>query len=147
MDINKIKELVQLVDESGIAELEVKYAGVQIRISKNSGQAVQFAQPQAIAAAMPAVPLQAAEKPADENKYFEIKAPIVGTFYRKPSPDSDPYIKVGQRISKGQVVCLIEAMKIFNEIKSDVSGKIVEITLEDGHPVEYGQVLYIVEPE
>ncbi len=168
MNRRKIKELIELVETSGISELEVHFFGgrkVVIRKHSSGTVPVQFpveASSAPITASAP-IPQPAAkpqqetisqspepaqeQKEKEEDKYIEIKSPMVGTFYRKPSPDSKPYIEVGEHISKGQVVCLIEAMKLFNEVKAEISGKLVKIVVEDGSPVEFGQTLLLLEPE
>ncbi|MCD6418056.1 acetyl-CoA carboxylase biotin carboxyl carrier protein [bacterium] len=171
MNRSKIKELIELVETSDIAELEVHYFGGRKVIIRKSSSGVVPVQSNGVVTstvAPPSPPIQPAaqqstpvpqekeppkeeipaeKKVEDEDRYISIKAPMVGTFYRKPSPDSPPYVEVGDHISKGQVVCLIEAMKLFNEVKSEVSGKIVKISVEDASPVEFGQVLFLLEPE
>ena len=164
MDKKDIKELIELVEKSGIDELEVHFSfGRKIIIRKNAGQIPVVMQP-TVSAPQPVAPQptsQMAETPpppqvsatetepareeVSSDKLYEIKAPMVGTFYRKPSPDSEPYVKVGDHIEKGQVVCLIEAMKLFNEVKSEVSGTIKKVLVEDATPVEFGQPLFLVE--
>ncbi len=158
MDLNYLEKVVKLFDDSTLTELEIEEEGSQIRLSRKVEQVaapIQYAAapisygmpPQAPApAAAPAVAGEAAPaaKPASNTK--EVKSPIVGTFYRSPSPDADPYVQVGQMIEVGTTLCIIEAMKLMNEIESDVAGKVVKICVENGQPVEYGQPLVIVEP-
>lgn len=163
MDLNYLKKITKILTESGVDEIEIEEEGLKIRISKHSqnstihmmpsAQMMQPAQgmfPQTTAQAPVTTPAHV-DKPVSaptitEIKYHEVKSPIVGTFYRAPAPDADQYVEVGQSIQKGTVLCIIEAMKLMNEIESDVSGKLVKILVEDGKPVEYGQTLFLVEP-
>ncbi|MCX8056815.1 MAG: acetyl-CoA carboxylase biotin carboxyl carrier protein [Ignavibacteria bacterium] len=169
MDLNYLKKLIKIVDESGVDEVEIEEEGSKIRIKKSSSgkenlqtvfpytipQNFQIPiQPQVIQqqASVGAASTQVieekkvTEEKKPEKKYHEIKSPIVGTFYRAPSPDADPYVKVGDVVSVGQVLCIVEAMKLMNEIESDVNGKIVQILVENAQPVEYGQTLFLIEP-
>lgn len=147
MDIRKIKKLIDLIEESDIAEIEISEGEESVRISRYSSSAapVQYAAPVAVAA--PAqVPAAAPAAPAEEKiSGHVIKSPMVGTFYRSASPGSAPFVEVGQSVSAGQTLCIIEAMKILNQIESDKSGKIKQILVENAHPVEYGQPLFIIE--
>lgn len=156
MDLSYIKKIIKLVEHSEVDEIEIEEEGKKIRVAKSRPQAgggPQFYQmPQmpsvAPAAAAPAagpVPV-AEEKPKPEKKYHEIKSPIVGTFYRAPSPDAEPYIEVGQTVNPGDVLCIVEAMKLMNEIESDVAGKVAKVVVENAKPVEYGQVLFLIDP-
>lgn len=159
MDIAYLEKIMQLFDESTLTELEIEEEGTQIRLARKgepqAPQMMQFAPPQmaygpasmpAAAAAPAAGAPPAVPSPNGTNlKQHEIKSPIVGTFYRSPSPDADPYVQVGQRIDAGTTVCIIEAMKLMNEIESDATGKIVKINIENGQPVEYGQTLMVIE--
>lgn len=151
MYIKEIKDMINLMNENNLTELEIEKEGVRIRLKKGIGgayeKAVEFIAPaQGIPAAGPAPKQQvlSAEK-ADKN-VVEIKAPMVGTFYRAPSPEAPPYVNIGDTIDQGQVICIIEAMKLMNEIKSEVKGKVVDIQVDNAEPVEFGQVLFIVEP-
>ncbi len=145
MDIRKIKKLIDLIEESDIAEIEISEGEESVRISRYSSAApVQVAAPVAVAAA-PA-PAATAAAPAEEKiSGHAVKSPMVGTFYRSASPGSSPFVEVGQSVSVGQTLCIIEAMKILNQIESDKSGKIKQILVENAHPVEYGQPLFIIE--
>ena len=155
MDLAYVKKLLKLVEESHVNELELEEKGVKIRITKspnNVSQAFQMApalsQPIPTNAPGASSENQNAEKPAvvaPERSYHEIKSPIVGTFYRAPAPDANNYVEVGDSISEGTVLCIVEAMKLMNEIESDSAGKIVKIMVENGQPVEYGQILFLVE--
>jgi acetyl-CoA carboxylase biotin carboxyl carrier protein len=162
-DLNYIKKLVKIIDSCDISEIEIDEEGTKIRVVKNkpaqneTPQIIQYApapaMPMMPAAATPASPeaaqpktVEKAEKaPAKEN-LIEVRSPIVGTFYRAPSPNADPYVQVGQSVGVGTVLCIIEAMKLMNEIESEVSGKIAKILVENAQPVEYNQVLFLIEP-
>ncbi|MGB2630717.1 MAG: acetyl-CoA carboxylase biotin carboxyl carrier protein [Candidatus Omnitrophota bacterium] len=145
MNIKKIKELVDLMNENNLTEVEVEQEGMKVKLSKKAGGAVEQVVTPVV---RPAEQLpEKAVKPAEAAKALsEIKAPMVGTFYRAPAPDVDPYVEVGDIVHKGDVVCIIEAMKLMNEVKSEISGKIVEVPVENAEPVEYGQALFLIEP-
>jgi len=150
MDLRKLKTLIDLVSESNISELEITEAEGKVRIVKASGTPVYFTPPppptpqQTAAIAATATAALAAEAPAaPEGKV--IKSPMVGTFYRAASPGAKPFVEVGDPIKQGEAVCIIEAMKIMNEIEADCSGKILRMLCENGQAVEFGQPLYIVE--
>ncbi len=158
MDLSYLEKVVKMFDDSTLTELQIEEEGTQIRLARQKEPAspIQFAPPQyAYGAPMTAPPPQSAPTPtavASTNaapetsaKMHEVKSPIVGTIYRAPSPDADSYIQVGQRIESGSTLCIIEAMKLMNEIESDATGKIVKICVENGQPVEYGQTLVIIE--
>ena len=144
MDIRKIKKLIDLIEESDIAEIEISEGEESVRISRYSAAPVQYA-------TAPAAPVQIAVTPAAAAPVEEkvtghaLKSPMVGTFYRSASPGSEAFVQVGQSVSVGQTLCIIEAMKILNQIESDKSGKIKQVLVENGHPVEYGQPLFIIE--
>jgi acetyl-CoA carboxylase biotin carboxyl carrier protein len=151
MNIKEIKEMITLMNENNLLELEIEKEGMRIRLKKetpgsdkDSLQPRMMAMPQ-FSVAQEAMDAQAKREEA-ASKLIEIKAPMVGTFYRAPSPESPPFVEVGQNIDEGQVVCIIEAMKLMNEIKSEVRGKIVEALVENGHPIEFGQSLFLIEP-
>lgn len=160
MDIEYITKLIELVSESKVDEIEIEEEGKKLRIAKtNSAPAnavYHVAPPQAytpppvpapVAPVTPAEPAPTAVVPQPSTtKLHEVKSPIVGTFYRSPAPDAAPFVEVGSVVSAGTVLCIVEAMKLMNEIESDVSGKIVKIMVENGQPVEYDQVLFLVEP-
>jgi acetyl-CoA carboxylase biotin carboxyl carrier protein len=141
-----IEEMLQLMESRGLVELEMEHGGLRIRLKKAaSGQAPQLVEyvagvPQAVAAAQPG------GKPVAEGKRIIIKSPMVGTFYRAPAPDAPPFVEVGQDLEVGQVVCIIEAMKLMNEIKSEAAGRVAEILVQNGDPVEFGQPLFSIEP-
>ena len=153
MNIKEIKEIINLMNENSLTEFELEREGFRIRLRKGAGGAVEGALEKIIVTAptvlapQETTPQVTQEVPKEgAAKAVEIKAPIVGTFYRAPSPDSPPFVEVGSAIEPGQVVCIIEAMKLMNEIKSEVGGKIVEALIENGDPVEFGTVLFLVEP-
>lgn len=163
-DLNYIKKLIKILEGSEINELEIEEEGTKLRVLKSKpaeNQTPQFiaytpTAPQYQQPVNPAPPLpeQQAVKPENneeaapesDKKLLEVRSPIVGTFYRAPSPNADPYVQVGTQVSKGTVLCIIEAMKLMNEIESDFSGKIVKIHVENAQPVEYNQVLFSIEP-
>jgi acetyl-CoA carboxylase biotin carboxyl carrier protein len=155
MDLKEIQNLIKFVSNSGVAEVKLEIDDVKITIkTTHEGTSPEItylqqaplaqAAPQAAPAPVAAVPVAAA--PAVENSnYITVKSPMIGTFYRKPSPDKPMFVEVGSTISKGDVLCVIEAMKLFNEIESEVSGKIVKILVDDMSPVEFDQPLFLVE--
>ena len=139
MDIRKIKKLIEMSQDSDLKEIEVSQGDESVRISRDNRPqtAEPIIQKQVVHEASNIVSQE--EIPQEEVKGNKVTSPIVGTFYRKPSPDKDPFIKVGDEVQEGDILCIIEAMKMMNEIKSDFSGKVVSIDVEDGQPVEYGQ--------
>ena len=151
MNIKELKEMINLMNENGLSELEVEKQGLKIRLRKGPSGEIERIVEGIIAPKIPmqaAVPLstpQEAAKPLTP-KGVEIKSPMVGTFYKTPSPDAPAFVKVGDTIEAGQVVCIIEAMKLMNEIKSEIKGKIVSVLVENADPVEFGQALFLVEP-
>ncbi len=153
MDLTYLKKLVRIVENSNVDEIEVEEEGLRVRVARNShnnATAVHTIATQPAGAAVAPIPQPSpsASAPAQqpEVKYHEIKSPIVGTFYRAPAPDADSYVEVGQSVEPKTVLCIIEAMKLMNEIESDVAGKIVKILVESGKPVEYNQTLFLIEP-
>jgi len=150
MDIRKVKKLIELLDESGIAEIEITEGEESVRISRYSpnAPAAPVAAPVAIAAPVAAAPAAAA--PADaapdpEDDGFLVTAPMVGTFYAASSPGAAPYVQVGDRINEGDTLCIIEAMKMMNQIEADASGVVKSIRVQNGEPVEYGQTLIVID--
>ncbi len=154
MDLKEIQNLIKFVANSGVAEVKLEMDDVKITIRTtlegNVSEATYVQMPAQTAFQQAVAPQQiapAAAAPAAENShYITIKSPIIGTFYRKPSPDKPVFVEVGSTIAKGNVLCVIEAMKLFNEIESEVSGKIVKILVDDMSPVEYDQPLFLVDP-
>ncbi len=153
MNIKEIKEMINLMNENGLAELEVEKDDMRIRLKKTATGFEGAQSPLIIPAAAqgpvaPGVNSQNA-LPVEEKiviKTVEIKSPMVGTFYRAPNPEAPPYVEVGQQIEPGQVICIIEAMKLMNEIKSEIRGKILEILVDNAEPVEFGQSLFLIDP-
>jgi len=154
MNLKELKEIIEIVtSQDSIEELEIEKSGVRLRIKRNTGGALPLATavsgPVISSSASVAPVALAAPAPAriavDEDLVY-IKSPIVGTFYKSPSPTSDPFVAVGQHVEKGVVVCIIEAMKLMNDIESEVAGEIVAVLVENGQPVEYGEKLFAVRP-
>ncbi len=153
MDLALLKRLVRIVERSSVDEIEVEEEGLRIRVAKNShnNSAPADAFPAAAALAPPARNGQSGPETSGtaakaEETHHQIRSPIVGTFYRAPAPDADPYVEVGGIVQPKTVLCIIEAMKLMNEIESDVSGRIVKILVENGQAVEYNQPLFLLEP-
>ncbi len=164
MDLNYLKKLLKIFENSVAAELRIEEEGIKIKLSKvaNTGNmqpsivqlttAQPVAQPQAeiqsVAAESAAETVKAEEKKEDETLGGHIiKSPIVGTFYSAPSPDSETYVEVGKHITKGSTLCIVEAMKLMNEIESDISGTVTKILIENSQPVEYGQPMFVIKPD
>ena len=153
MDIRKVKKLIELLDDSGIAEIEITEGEESVRISRYAPGAPAAAMPAPVAAAPAAAaapaPAAAAEDAApaeaSDEDGFEVTAPMVGTFYAASSPGAAPYVQVGDRISEGDTLCIIEAMKMMNQIEADVSGVVKSIRIQNGEPVEFGQVLFVID--
>ncbi len=172
MDFQQIQDLIKLVDEKELTELKIKSDGFKISIrskhyNKNGGnhyqtiaaapmsQMLPLAQQSPPQVQSPAQPVATSEATASTNgetsgaedsEYVTIKSPMIGTFYRSPGPDKDPFVKVGDTIEKGNVLCIVEAMKLFNEIESEQTGKIIKVLVEDASPVEYDQPLFLIAP-
>ncbi len=152
MDIRKIKKLIELIDESDIAEIEIHEGEESVRISRHSQRAPFATAPATSSPVSVPAPVSnraPAETPApqgdDMRRGHQVKSPMVGTFYRTPSPGSKPFVEVGQRVKVGDTLCIIEAMKILNQIEADKAGPVTAILAENGQPVEYGQPLFIIE--
>lgn len=159
MKLSEIQELIKFVVKSGANEVTYEIKGLKLTVKtggKNNGEQQQIITYAAPAQVAPSAPIPAADKKspakkeaapaADESKYITVKSPMIGTFYRSSSPDKPPFVNVGDEIKKGQTICIIEAMKLFNEIESEFSGKIVKVLVDDTTPVEYDQPLFLVEP-
>ncbi len=154
MNLKELKELIELLKDTDISELEIERSGVKVRLRKGGDVTFHPAMPRMeyppaaiVAPAIPETGKPAVEKvpePVTTNQ-IKVTSPIVGTFYRASSPDKPPYVEVGDIVKKGQVLCIIEAMKLMNEIESEASGKIVQALVENGQPVEYGQPLFLIE--
>ena len=160
MDLAYVKKVIKLIEKSEVDEIEIEEEGKKIRVAKHKnsqptyiglpsspGPAAALPQqtvvPNSVAAPASAPQPSSAVKP--ETKYHEVRSPIVGTFYRAPAPDAEVYVDIGQTVSIGSVLCIVEAMKLMNEIESDVNGRIAQILVENGKPVEYNQVLFLIE--
>ncbi len=158
MKAKEIQELIDFISNSGLAEVKIETDEFKLSIKKHADSSASKTEYTPAPTPHPANPTEQSAQsasPADPvanptkeevTKYLEIKSPMIGTFYRTPNPDSDPFIKVGDSITAGQTVCVIEAMKLFNEIESEISGKIVKVLVENSSPVEYDQPLFLVEP-
>jgi len=162
MDIKEIQDLIKFVAKSGVSEVELETKGVKLVIKTGKTEMVapvqtmpqmmqqqpvmQMPQLSAPPVANPSEPAKPAAPASDESRYITVKSPMIGTFYRRPSPDKPLFVNVGDDIKPGSVICIIEAMKLFNEIESEVSGKIVKILVDDASPVEYDQPLFLVDP-
>jgi len=165
MNITEIQDLIKFVAKSGVNEVQIEHKEFKITIKSDisvkrgraaAAKALEL-EVQQMQATMPIIPMAGApqitapvavqaEEPEQDSHLIEIKSPMIGTFYRRPSPDKDSFMEVGQQVNIGDTVCVIEAMKLFNEIESEVSGKIVKILVDDNSPVEYDQPLFLVEP-
>ena len=148
INLKELKDLIALMNENQLTELEIEREGVKVRLRKGGGgeEGVMIERLSAPHAAMlPAGPVPVPDVPA-KPAGTEIKSPMVGTFYRAPAPEAPPFVEVGQEIQVGQVLCILEAMKLMNEIKSEIKGRIVQIVVENAQPVEFGQPLFIIEP-
>jgi len=150
MNIKEIKEMINLMNENSLMELEIEKDGMRIRLRKSSPGQESFSGGQIVIEKHTLAPQGSSKQAtaAEEafSKTVEIKAPMVGTFYRAPSPESAPFVEVGQVIEPGQVICIIEAMKLMNEIKSEIKAKILEILVDNAEPVEFGQPMLLAEP-
>ncbi len=157
MNLEEIKDLIKLVSKSGLGKVEIEREGFRISIKGSQAEPIMVQAAPMVAAAAPvntAAPVAtsapaaapAAEAAADDSKYITVKSPMIGTFYRTPGPDKDPFVNVGDTIQKGDKVCIIEAMKTFNEIEAEVSGKIVKVLVDNASPVDYDQPLFLVDP-
>ncbi len=154
MDLNLIKKLVRIVDTSGVTDLEIEENGLKVKIAKKIRTLNGTSQPQVFSTLTPYTEVTreiknepesvSSTKSESDESLHVVKSPIVGTFYRAPAPDADAYVQVGDTVSVGTVLCIVEAMKLMNEIESDREGKIVKILVENGKPVEYNQPLFLI---
>ncbi len=159
MKTSEIRDLIDFISQSGLNEVNIETKELKLHVKREPDQKVLKSTPapmmtmaapvaQAVAAPQPQVAAPKQEKPAATGKKtVDIKSPMIGTFYRTANPDAPPFVSVGDKVTKGQTVCIIEAMKLFNEIESEVSGTIVKVMVENSTPVEYDQVLFVVEPD
>jgi acetyl-CoA carboxylase biotin carboxyl carrier protein len=162
MDLKEIQNLIKFVSNSGVAEVKLETGDIKITIRttvEGNSHDITYVQQAPLQQAIPSQILQSSvaqtapvisnsveQKTDDNTKYITIKSPMIGTFYRKPSPDKSPFVEVGSTIGKGDVLCVVEAMKLFNEIEAEISGKIVKILVDDMSPVEFDQPLFLVDP-
>jgi len=155
MDIRKIRKLIELLEETGISEIEIKEGEESLRLSRHSTSSIETPQiryvspppshPAANASAGSATPHVDTKPEASVSAGYKIRSPMVGTMYTSPSPEAPPFVSPGQSVKVGDILCIVEAMKMFNEIEADRAGKIVEILVANGEPVEYDQVLFVIE--
>lgn len=159
MNLNEIQDLIKFVAKSGVTEVEIERKDFKITIKSEKQRADQqiivqapaqvaapIAQPAAAIAAPVAAPAQEAPAASDDSKYITFKSPMIGTFYRSAGPDKEAFVSVGQSVTAGSTICIIEAMKLFNEIESEFTGKIVKVLVDDASPVEYDQPLFLIDP-
>ncbi len=151
MNLKEIKEIIGLMNENELSEVELEREGTKIKIKKSSPETVPSFVHHPFEYHVenhpsPKAPDQATSKPPDTGKNKTITSPMVGTFYRAPSPEAPPFVEVGGIVEVGQVVCIVEAMKLMNEIKSEVKGRVTEVSVGNAEPVEFGQTLFVVEP-
>ncbi len=155
MNLEEIKDLIKLVSKSGLGKVEIEREGFRISIKGSPSEQIMYqaapmmAAPIAVAPALAstsAAPASTETNTADDSKYITIKSPMIGTFYRTPGPDKDAFVNVGDTIQSGDKVCIIEAMKTFNEIEAEISGKIVKVLVDNASPVDYDQPLFLVDP-
>ena len=156
MNLEEIKDLIKLVSKSGIGKVEIEREGFRISIKGSQTEPIMYQAAPMVAAPVAAAPAPVATTAApanttysssnDDSKYITVKSPMIGTFYRTPGPDKDAFVNVGDNIQKGDKVCIIEAMKTFNEIESEISGKIVKVLVDNASPVDYDQPLFLVDP-
>lgn len=156
MNLEEIKDLIKLVSKSGIGKVEIEREGFRISIKGSQAEQIMVQQAPIAAAPSPVIAsvpqasenttIPSAEVASDDSKYITVKSPMIGTFYRTPGPDKDPFVNVGDVIQKGDKVCIIEAMKTFNEIESEIAGKIVKVLVDNANPVDYDQPLFLVDP-
>ena len=147
MNIKELKEIVAVFKEADIAELEIEREDAKIRLKRNAEPEVRHIVAQPHTSVVESVKPDIGKAEEKNEGLVEIKTPMVGTFYKAPAPDADPFVEVGAKVTEDTVVCIIEAMKLMNEIKADVKGRIVKILVDSGQPVEFGQTLFLVKPE
>ncbi len=146
MNIKKIKELIELMNDNGLAEIEIEQDGTKIKLAKGPrGVVEQVVSSADVAERREPAHEEVAGPPEKARNLKEVQSPMVGTFYRSPSPEADPYVQIGDIVQKGDVLCIVEAMKLMNEVKAEFGGRIVEIAVENAEPVEFGQTLYMIE--
>lgn len=155
MNLEEIKDLIKLVSKSGLGKVEIEREGFRISIKGSQSEPIMYQTAPMVAAPVAAAPAPATisaapasteTNDADDSKYITVKSPMIGTFYRTPGPDKDAFVNVGDIIQSGDKVCIIEAMKTFNEIEAEISGKIVKVLVDNASPVDYDQPLFLVDP-
>jgi len=152
VDLDYLRDLSEFLKDSDISELEIEKEGTRVRIKKLSPQSIYSPRRihETLTASIPALPVnkgaQTITTEVVDDKYFTVRSPIVGTFFRSPTPGGESYVNVGDVVKKGQILCIVEAMKLMNEIEAEIDGKIVEALVEDSQPVEYGKALFNIEP-
>jgi acetyl-CoA carboxylase biotin carboxyl carrier protein len=155
MNLEEIKDLIKLVSKSGLGKVEIEREGFRISIKGSQSEPIMYQAAPMVAAPVAAAPAPVAPSAApastetnnsDDSKYITVKSPMIGTFYRTPGPDKDAFVNVGDSIQSGDKVCIIEAMKTFNEIEAEISGKIVKVLVDNASPVDYDQPLFLVDP-
>ncbi|VAW13255.1 Biotin carboxyl carrier protein of acetyl-CoA carboxylase [hydrothermal vent metagenome] len=149
MNLKEIREMIALMNENDLSEIEIERDGSKIKLKKSGGEGYEILPRTAMAFPTEVPPVtgsSASSENASSSNTKDVKSPMVGTFYRSPSPESPPFVNVGDVVEVGQVVCIVEAMKLMNEIKSEVKGKVSEIPVENAQPVEFGQSLFVIEP-
>jgi acetyl-CoA carboxylase biotin carboxyl carrier protein len=155
MDIEKLEQILALLKRNDISDFEMNQDGLHLKLSRGTKNIIQQTSPHAVLPVEPAIGAVTANGNASHSdqsaelneKLFKVESPIVGTFYRKPSPDADAFVKVGDNIKKGETLCIVEAMKLMNEIEAPVSGKVEKILLNDGAVVEFGEILFLINPD
>lgn len=153
MNLKEIKEVIQLMNENNLNEIELEKDGLKIRLVRGYKLAIQGAKEMSAESISTAITsalegkVQAQPVQEQKGNYIQIKSPMVGTFYKSPGPEASPFVEPGDAINPGDIICIIEAMKLMNEIKAEVKGKIKEILVENGEPVEFGQPLFLIEPD
>ncbi|MCQ9206624.1 MAG: acetyl-CoA carboxylase biotin carboxyl carrier protein [Omnitrophica bacterium] len=147
MNIKKIEEVVRLMEKHNLTEITIEEEGMKIHLQKGTGDHIEKAlhMPSSLLT-HPGHKTESAPEKEEVKNTIEVKAPMVGTFYKSPTPDAAPFVDVGSTVKEDDILCIIEAMKLMNEIKSEVSGKVVDVLVENGEPIEFGQVLFLVEP-
>jgi oxaloacetate decarboxylase alpha subunit len=150
MNLKEIEEMIKLMNDNKLGEIEIEKNGLKVRLKKEDNQIKQVIQDAAVIHQGAQASNQPSQEAADSQeplkKLIEIKAPMVGTFYRSPAPDAEPFIEIGQEVKEEDTLCIIEAMKLMNEIKCETKGRVIEILVENGHPVEFGQTIILLEP-
>jgi acetyl-CoA carboxylase biotin carboxyl carrier protein len=145
MNLNQLKKVIKIFESSSLSELEIEEGKTRFRLTKGRREKSAIAEGKSVAVIENKRVEEKRKKKKEEKKLFSVNSPLVGTFYRSPSPEDEPFAEVGDRVEVGDTLCIIEAMKVMNEITSDVEGKIKEITVKNGHPVEYDQELFLIE--